>query len=244
MSEDQRSESAQPRKRRGRPPLPPGQRKAKRETLTFDSTPELKGALRHVAKASGRSLAGEMNHRLRRSLDDDTIAVDDEESLTARRREILLSRLERKYPELVIHELEAMAAEYAQHARELIHYRDERAAGVPHEEIRGPAPIAEKPEQEAEPKPDGDPPLRGMYSVSKPGEVVARLLPLELDVTVGENGNVLLVSRDGGLVMETTFDLARARQIIDEQRLAVSGSGQQEQPTSIGSKRQRKSRTR
>ena len=152
VSEDQRSESARPRRPRGRPPLPAGEAKAKRETLTFDATKELKGALRQAAKTSGRSLAAEMKHRLRQSLDDDDIAVDDDESLTARRREILLGRLERKYPELVIQELEAMAAEFFAHARELDHYSEQRAAGVPPDEIRGPAPIAEKPEPKPERK--------------------------------------------------------------------------------------------
>jgi hypothetical protein len=206
VSEDQRSESARPRKRRGRPPLPPGASKAKRETLTIRVTSGLKDALWHATKASGRSVAAEIQHRLRRSLDDDDIDVDDDETLTERRREILLSRLERKYPELVIQELEAMAAEFSAHARELDHYRQQRAAGVPHDDIRGPAPIAEKPEPQTE--------------------------AVELEVgRAARGGNVVLVARRGGLVIQETQtlpDIVAALQLVGDVELAVSESGEPE----------------
>lgn len=62
----------------------------------------------------------------------------------------------------------------------------------------------------------------------KPGEV-ARLLPFEFDdITIGENGNVVLVSRDGGLVIETTFGIDTFLQITEKAVRSRTGSKQRD----------------
>ncbi len=53
-------------KRRGRPPLPPG--KGKRASFTTRMTPRLKETLEGSAKANGRSLSEEIEHRLQLSI--------------------------------------------------------------------------------------------------------------------------------------------------------------------------------
>ncbi len=49
-------------RRRGRPPLPPEQRKTR--NLTIRTLPFWRERLEQAAKASGRSLAGEVEHRV------------------------------------------------------------------------------------------------------------------------------------------------------------------------------------
>jgi len=69
VNKSKRTGTATPPKPRGRPPLPPGE--GKRTPLTIRSTQALKEELVKAAKASGRSLAQEIELRLVRSLIED-----------------------------------------------------------------------------------------------------------------------------------------------------------------------------
>jgi hypothetical protein len=88
----------------------------KRVPLNLRTTTRLKAALAAVARLSGRSLVQEIEWRLWASLQ------------PARDRShegFLLDRLQAKYPDIVIQELEAIAAEYSKEIAEINRYVDE-----------------------------------------------------------------------------------------------------------------------
>jgi hypothetical protein len=89
VSGPERSEKAEARRpRRGRPPLPAGEAKVKRYPLTIRSTKAMKEELSRAAKASGRSLAEDMEDRLARSLWEDR-----DKGPVERRLEILMRQV-------------------------------------------------------------------------------------------------------------------------------------------------------
>lgn len=73
-------------KRRGRPPLPPG--KGKRASFTTRITPRLKETLEGSAKANGRSLSEEIEHRLELSI---RVDLRDLQNLEKNQKEIMHS---------------------------------------------------------------------------------------------------------------------------------------------------------
>jgi len=178
VNKSQRSATARPEKPRGRPPLPSGE--AKRTPLTIRSTEEMKQALVSAAKASGRSLAQEIEARLHRTLDED-----------------------RGKSELEVR-IEIAAAEIKQAMLVLVGFHGTGAVDTEARQAGGQSRRAADMEY------------------GEPGEVAR--LPVEIEITRGEDGNVVLVSRRGGLVIQETqtpLDIAAALQPVGDVELAV-----------------------
>jgi hypothetical protein len=113
--------------------------------VVIRSNSDLKNAVAKAATASGRSLAGEIEYRLRQSL-----AADRGKSID----EVLLDRVKAKFPGLVAEELHLMAAEYSAHAHELDVYTQKRAAGLSHEDALAAAAAQLRSERDAGSAPD------------------------------------------------------------------------------------------
>jgi hypothetical protein len=303
VRESKGSETAQPRKRRGRPPLPPGKAKPKRHPLTISCTREFKDLLVKASKASGRSLSREILYRLELTLAEDE-AVRNPSSVVETRMDGLLDQIRyllmQSFQDLAeqfqwpapgrenrhssaraegrsepgkgleelaelpepaddqherdrevdspprraavfaspSHQLGAQLAQltagFAHLGGEIAELRRELRAGKSLSDGSRDDPTGGRPARRGVDKDqqhshsDCKAPLRGKYAVSERGGKVAKLLPLEFDITLGEDGNIVLVSRDGGLVVETSVDPATALRIFEEARFEVGGNGEKE----------------
>jgi hypothetical protein len=80
---------------------------------------------------------------------------------------------------------------------------------------------------------------RAMYAESGKSGEVARVLPVEISVTRGDDGSVRLVRRHGEtIIAETPLDIGAAQRLADELVSAASGNGEKQ----IEPKPKRKSR--
>jgi len=157
-----------------------------------------------ASKASGRSLTQEIEDRLQRTLEEDR--GKDE-------REIRLDNVAREVTELVRRNWEEWSATVAGRGSDRRPSRTETVA----DETQLMHRLADRMA--------GGQTCRAMQvEYGEPGEV-ARLVPVELEVTRGRDGNVVLVSRRGGLVIQETqtpVDVATALQLVGKVELAVS----------------------
>jgi hypothetical protein len=209
-----------PPRRRGRPPLPASQ--AKLHPLTVRTTKPLRDALEQASKASGRSLTQEIEFHLERSL-----GLDRDKGP----EDLRIERLWGIFKEAVLGLLPAATAGTVNTGRSLIF--DRQVLGDYGLIVETKADPAAAPTPKRKPKPKS---RRAMYM--EPGEAgeAARLLPVELDVTRGDDGNLVVVSRHSGRVIrEYPIDTATARQLAEQLLMAA---------TSMGSTRQQKSRRR
>jgi hypothetical protein len=195
-----------PRRRLGRPPRTPGD--VKRYPLSLYVTKELKERLVEASKVSGRPLTQEIEDRLQRTFEEDR--GKDE-------REIRLDILAREIIELVRRNWEAGPLVVSG-------YRPpSEAAGEPLARTDDPALDQHDGDRKA-----GDQtrhPVDMQYGESRKGP----RLPVEIEVARGEDGNVVLFSRRGGVVIQETqtpVDIAAAIQLVGEVELAVSESGE------------------
>jgi hypothetical protein len=219
------------RKRRGRPPKP-----NKRVPLGLLVSPELRSRLIAMANQHGRSITQQTELVIERGLELQWVEVDD-----ARFNDVV-DRVVRKWIDketfeqenfeaLVRAQLSQLTAEFARLAQEVAELRRELRTERSLSNGSRDAPTGEQPvvrtdtgdDQQQSHHSDREAAMRVMYSIrGKPG-TVATLLPADLDLKVGEDGNVVFVSRDGRLVMETPFDLDTMQQIAAE-ALGLEGS--------------------
>ena len=212
---------AKPRRPRGRPPLPAGERKAERETLTFRPTNGMKEELVRAAKRSGRSLAQEIEDRLGRSLWEDR----DKNDLDLR-----LDILTRQIQELVRACWADPGTSAVDTPRPLILRQ--------HPGLHGAAdPAVETTMQQ--PEAGGQWRRVMLKSVGEPGEL-GRLHEIELSVACRDDGSVALVYRtlDGLVFAERLLDPGEAKRAGEELLAAACG----QEPAAVEPKRQPKSR--
>jgi hypothetical protein len=220
-SEGIKPEVSDPPRRPGRPRHHADE--AKRCPLAIRTTYSLRYALERASAASGRSLTQEIEYRLWQSFDGSEFLAPENHL------GIVLDSALKDFEQRLLHLLTVARENMSDARRDLA---DDLGRDSLSDTPRNPHRAA------------GGQTRRAMHAeYGEPGEV-ARLLPVEIGVTRGDDGTVVLVtSRDGQVIKETPLDVDAAHALA-AQLLAASSTGEEQEPVSTEPKRKSRRRAK
>ena len=209
-----------PRRRRGRPPVTPGE--LKRHPVALYVTKALKDQLVEASKISGRPLTGEIEARLLRTLAED----HGKSELEVRVDKAMVELKETVF--LLVGGYHHMGAEttLAKPTPKSKSRRAQRSEAVGEQ----PAPTDLADDQRHGDRDAGGQSARAMLArVGEPGQP-GLLVPIEISLLRRDDGSVSIVGRHGGLVISESppLDIATAQQLAGE-LLEACESGQKEE---------------